>query len=1024
MSTALKLRTTGAFRARLPLFLIGAFLLVGNAYATSPPPYLPPGLAQSQPLATPSVPLFAAPFISVSVGHAPWFDEPASVAVGDVDGDGIPDLLVGVLSYPTGFVSVEHGNGDGSFSHGEEFPANPISLTLADFNRDGSPDLAVADFDSVLIYPGDGHGRFRRIVAWRTAGTPAIGTGDLNADGIPDLVIGDFKRVTVWIGRGDGTFAPEAPVSIGWFPSGVVVADFNGDGVADVALSDYVRGFLVLKGAGNGALTAPQTYAAGFGSSAIAVGDLNQDGYLDLAVANGGVECVQYGSVREDSTVSVYFGRGDGTFEPQVQYEMGHIPTSVAIADLNHDARADLVVTNYLDPIVVCFGSTNPAGRSPVGSQTRAGLRTLRAGSTVTPAKFPLGTCTVRLGQGGEVLGPKVTYGTGINAAGLSVADLNGDNSMDLVVVNSGTENAAVLLGNGDGSFGGGTELRGGPLCGSVAVGDFNRDMFIDIAATSTGSNSISLFYGAGARTFIRGLDIPTGVRPVYVEEGDLNGDGKPDLAIANFGQSDSTLTGPQDGGFSILLGRGDGTFRSLPQAFTGSHPDWLAIGDLDGDGRPDLVLSEFDRKAVLVLRGNGDGTFERGQEISLDAQPSSVVIGDLNHDGIPDLWVTELGPFDSLVLGSGGGKFLSPEITYASGWDVAAVISDVNGDHLDDVLVTSSYTNSVRPILSSGGGSLTPGRAIQGQLGTLGLGVADVTGDGVPDIVASNFVTGSVSVRPGLGDGTFSSGADFGVGPGAAILRIAYLDGDGGPDVAVALSPTGSVRILWNQGKQLAAADARIFVLGAHRTLPIGSGPPEFCVQIEPVNNSFNVADVDARSVVMLSVGTGVISEIRAVPAKRSVVLDSDQDGAAEFQSCFARDDLAKLFGYLRGRRLVEVTVEGTLITGRRFRGPLSLIVVGTGKPVPATVTPNPLNPRGTLTFSLATQGSVTVRLYDLGGRSVRTVVAAEQFPAGVHRVVIDGRDARGTALASGVYFYRVETPEGASTGRFVVLK
>src|SRR5207245_5622136 len=103
--------------------------------------------------------------------------------------------------------------------------------------------------------------------------------------------------------------------------------------------------------------------------------------------------------------------------------------------------------------------------RRPVGTRTRGGSRALRTDSTPNPARFPLGTVTVRLGQGGKALGPKGTYGTGVNAAGLSVADVNGDDNMDLVVVNAGTENAAVLLGNGDGSFGGGTELRAGSLC-------------------------------------------------------------------------------------------------------------------------------------------------------------------------------------------------------------------------------------------------------------------------------------------------------------------------------------------------------------------------------------------------------------------------------------------------------------------------------------------------------------------------------------------------------------------------------
>jgi hypothetical protein len=169
-----------------------------------------------------------------------------------------------------------------------------------------------------------------------------------------------------------------------------------------------------------------------------------------------------------------------------------------------------------------------------------------------------------------------------------------------------------------------------------------------------------------------------------------------------------------------------------------------------------------------------------------------------------------------------------------------------------------------------------------------------------------------------------------------------------------------------------------------------------------------------------------GAVSEIRAMVPKRIIESDTDRDGVPELTAGFNRSDLARLLSSVRGRRAVDVALEGKLQSGRKFRAPLSLTVLGTGKPeaTGASLAPNPLNPQGTLTFSLGVPGSVTVRLYGLGGRSVRTVIDGEQFPAGIHQVIIDGRDERGTELASGVYFYRLETPEGASTGRFVVLK
>jgi hypothetical protein len=191
-------------------------------------------------------------------------------------------------------------------------------------------------------------------------------------------------------------------------------------------------------------------------------------------------------------------------------------------------------------------------------------------------------------------------------------------------------------------------------------------------------------------------------------------------------------------------------------------------------------------------------------------------------------------------------------------------------------------------------------------------------------------------------------------------------------------------------------------------------------------VNGDYQNADVDLSSLRLTSDGTGDATEIPAAATRRNVESDTDRDGIPELSACFERADLARLFSSVRGRHTVEVALEGRLERGRRFRGPLSLTILGTGKPdnAVASVAPNPLNPQGTLTFSMGKPGNVTVRLYGLGGRSVRTVIDSERFPAGVHRISIDGRDERGTALASGMYFYRVETPDGTRAGRFVVVK
>jgi hypothetical protein len=140
--------------------------------------------------------------------------------------------------------------------------------------------------------------------------------------------------------------------------------------------------------------------------------------------------------------------------------------------------------------------------------------------------------------------------------------------------------------------------------------------------------------------------------------------------------------------------------------------------------------------------------------------------------------------------------------------------------------------------------------------------------------------------------------------------------------------------------------------------------------------------------------------------------------------QVCFDRDDLRALFSLLRGQQDASVIVRGRLATGSLFEGPLTLNIVAGGGPLNTMLAPNPLNPAGTLSFLTRTPGRVRVSLYDLHGRFVRTLWEDRAAPAGAHEIGIDGRDANRRPLPSGVYFYRIESPDGAASGRFTVLK
>jgi len=142
------------------------------------------------------------------------------------------------------------------------------------------------------------------------------------------------------------------------------------------------------------------------------------------------------------------------------------------------------------------------------------------------------------------------------------------------------------------------------------------------------------------------------------------------------------------------------------------------------------------------------------------------------------------------------------------------------------------------------------------------------------------------------------------------------------------------------------------------------------------------------------------------------------------EVAACFAREDIADLFRNVGGRTVVEVEIRGDLVTGESLFGTVDLTVLGVGGPSTASVSPNPLNRGGHLRFTSTKSGPMTVRMFDLNGHLVRTLLNATPMQPGPHAIWIDGRDRDGNELASGIYFFRVDAVDGVATGRFVIVK
>ncbi len=799
---------------------------------------------------------------------------------------------------------------------------------------------------------------------------------DLDGDEDLDLIVvstGEFAGgqwngcvIQVYVNPGDGTFDDAVVYSVPDAPYGLAVVDLNGDERADLVTPNAAPDLMqVLINDGAGGFALGDAIGVGIDPVAVVAATLNADAYPDLASADQ----LGFG-------VSYCFNNGDGTFAASISRYIGDIINGLQAGDVDGDETNDLVVFGNDDVYLMRnngfggFGALEPLGMGPVDRRARLSrFDDDDIVDLVTGAR-------VWIGSGDGTFGP-APLTTGLTDDHVRCWDFNGDGHRDVVT------GAGVALADGLGGFHSPMDFDPPPDSGPIACGDFDGDTISDLVRLQAGiagpSGFAVLLPGIGDGSVPVFPRVPAGDSVWQLAVDDVDGDEIPDALVANIGTPWGQFL---NGSVSVLTGNGDGTLDSFVSYAAGDYVRNVSALTFDGDGAPEIVVTNFGDETITLLVNDGGGGFGPPVPLVTGSNPEAIASADFDGDENLDIAVTNYGlgatPASVTIhFGDGlGGVAATTEVSLTGHAAVDLVATDLDGDDSPDLAVACSgrysggWTNfGLYVRLNDGAGGFEPEAHYLTTYLPRTVNAADDAGDGTPDLIVTChgpsenvLFVGEIITFFNDGAGGYASSEVSTLTHDHFTAACADLDADGHSDLVVPHLSASVLTLLWGDGSG---------------TFPVRT---HYATSVEP--RGIALGDFDGDTRLDVAVAHGEINELGLMLTSGAVTGIDDGVGG--------------------GR--VPVVAEA----------------------ISLRIAPNPMTRAALMVLTSPNTASgerLSVDLYDARGRWVTTLWSG-LMNGPTFDFIWDGSGARGRRLSPGVYFCRVSGVDRAFSRRVVMLR